>query len=199
MNYMIWANGGSRAKWIIGHVHGPGKLSDNHPSPDYLLGHLEFENGVRATLQCGYLAPAYMNKASFWVDNRLTVFGTHGYAWGDTEGRFGAFTRTSGGEILSETGPGYDPAKPAAGWAAQEQSTLQPAYLRELADWLDDDTRVHSCNVATAYHGYEILEGLCISALDNPRVDLPLDPRKCVDINARMRRELPNCPGRFPA
>ncbi|OGV71779.1 MAG: hypothetical protein A3K19_06760 [Lentisphaerae bacterium RIFOXYB12_FULL_65_16] len=194
MDYIMWANGDHRAKWVVGHVHGPKMLNDSHPSPDYMLGYVLFENGVRASIQCGYLTPAYMNKESFWCDNRLTVYGTHGYAWGDTEGRFGAFTRTSGGEILSEFGPGYDPSKPCAGWATQERSTLQKLYLAELADWLDDDTRVHSCNVDTAYHGYEVLEGLCISALDNTRVDLPLDPAKCVDINDRMRRELPALP-----
>jgi predicted dehydrogenase len=194
IDYIIWVNGGSKANWVVGHTHGPGKLSDNHPSPDYILGHLEFENGVRATIQCGYLAPSYMSKQSFWVDNRLTVFGTHGYVWGDTEGRFGAFTKNSGGEVISESGPGYDPAKPHSGWSTQETTTLQPAYLREFADWLDDETKPHSCNVDISYHGYQLLEGLCISALDNTRVDLPLDPRKCADINSRLRRELPVVP-----
>ena len=47
-----------------------------------------------------------------------------------------------------------------------------------------------------AYHGYEILEGLCISAMDHIRVDLPLDPSQCPDMFERMRRELPECPER---
>jgi len=194
MDYILWANGGHRARWVVGHVHGPRMLSDSHPSPDYMLGCVGFDNGLHASIQCGYLAPSYMNKASFWVDNRLTVFGTHGYAWGDTEGRFGAFTRASGGEIVTETGPGYDPAKPCAGWATQERSMLQVAYLRDLADWLDDDEKVHPCNVDISYHGYEILEGLCISALGHTRVDLPLDPEACADTNERMRQVLPAVP-----
>jgi predicted dehydrogenase len=194
MDYILWVNGGHRAQWVIGHVHGPKMLGDSHPSPDYMLGSVRFENGVHASIQCGYLAPSYMGKASFWVDNRLTVYGTHGYAWGDTEGRFGAFTRTSKGEVLSESGPGYDPARPGSGWATQERSLLQTLYLRDLADWLDDDAKVHPCNVDISYHGYEILEGLCISALDHTRVDLPLDPAQCVDINERLRRELPAVP-----
>jgi predicted dehydrogenase len=194
MDYTLWVNGGHRAKWVVGHVHGQGKLSDSHPSPDYILGHVRLENGVRATIHCGYLAPSYMGKDSFWVDNRLTVFGTHGYAWGDTEGRFGAFTTETGGQVLTETGPGYDPAKPYSGWCTQERTRLQPLYLAELADWLDDAACLHPCNVEISYHGYEILEGLCISALDNVRVDLPLDPQRGEDINERMRRQLPVVP-----
>ena len=37
MDYMIWANGGSRAKSVIGHVHGPATMQDDHPSPDFLF------------------------------------------------------------------------------------------------------------------------------------------------------------------
>jgi hypothetical protein len=67
-----------------------------------------------------------------------------------------------------------------------------------LADWLDDEadcsspTKVHPCNVNSAYHGYEILEGMCLSALDNVRVDLPLrNPEASADVLERMRSELP--------
>jgi hypothetical protein len=44
--------------------------------------------------------------------------------------------------------------------------------------------------VQTAYHGYEILEGMCLSALNHARIDLPLDAGHADDINERMRREL---------
>jgi predicted dehydrogenase len=194
MDYMLWVNGGRRARWVVGHAHGRGKLTDSHPSPDFVFGQVLFENGVRASLQCGYLSPAYMGKDSFWVDNRLTVYGTHGYAWGDTEGRFGALTLGTGGQVLREDGPGYDPEKPYSGWGTQERSMLQPLYLRDLADWLDDDAKLHPCNVDISYHGYEILDGLCLSALDCTRVDLPLDPRTCGDSLERLRAELSEVP-----
>ena len=124
-----------------------------------------------------------MPKDKFWVDNRLTVWGAQGYAWADTDGRWGALTRHSAPEVIG--GPG-DP------WHVQQRQRLQPLYLRDLADWLDDDAKPHPCRVELAYHGYEILEGLCLSALDHTRVDLPLaDPAHREDILARMRRELP--------
>jgi predicted dehydrogenase len=184
MDYTLWINGGSRAQWVVGHVHGKKSLSDSHPSCDYLLGETLFENGVRAYIECGYLSPSHMEDKPFWLNNRLTVYGTHGYAWADTDGRWGAFTQNSGGQVLGEEGPG---------WSVQEKEMLQPPYLRDLADWLDDDARIHPCNVDISYHGFEILEGLCISALDNTRVDLPI-ANADVDAVARMRRELPDVP-----
>jgi predicted dehydrogenase len=183
MDYVIWINGGHRAKWVVGHVHGKGKLDDSHPSPDYLMGQTAFENGVRAVIECGYLSPSHMDSTRFWLDNRLIVYGTQGYAWADTDGGWQALTRTSSGEPVSGQG---DP------WSVQEKQRLQRLYLAELADWLDDEGRVHPCNVGLAYHGYEILEGMCRSALDNVRVDLPVqDPGASDDILERMRQALP--------
>jgi predicted dehydrogenase len=185
MDYTLWINGGSRARWVVGHVHGRKCLADSHPSPDYILGEILFANGVRAYLECGYLSPSHMGKDHFWVDDRLTVYGTHGYAWADTDGRWSALTRSSGGEVLAEAG---EP------WGVQEKTRLQPLYLRDLADWLDDETKVHPCNVDISYHGYEILEGLCLSALDHTRVDLPLKTTGGEDLNDRLHRELPDVP-----
>ncbi len=184
MDYVLWANGGSRAVWVVGHVHGKEWLAGSHPSPSNTMGHVAFENGVRASVTFGRIARPHMIRDKLSVDNRLTVYGLHGYAWGDTDGRWGAFTRDSVGEVVG--GQGDD-------WRVQARTRLQPLFAVDLADWLDDDARIHPCNIEISYHGYEILEAMCISALDNRRVDLPLDTSQCVDIFARMRKELPEC------
>jgi len=49
-----------------------------------------------------------------------------------------------------------------------------PPYIQEMADWLDDDARVHSCNFSSAYKGFEILMALCRSAAGGGQVALPL-------------------------
>ena len=184
MDYALWANGGHRARWVVGHVHGRERLTDSHPSPDYILGQALCDNGVRIYIECGHLSPSHITDRPFWVDNRLTVHGTHGYVWADTDGRWGALTSAGGGEV--QTGEGEL-------WHEQEKTHLQVDYLRDLADWLDDDANVHPCNIEMAYHGYEVLEGLCISALDHTRVDLPLaDPAGREDVLERMRKELPD-------
>ena len=104
MDYILWANNGSRARWAVGHVHGKEALSDHHPSPNYTMGHVEFENGVRSYFEFGKLSASHMPKEQFWVDDRLTVYGTHGYAWGDANGRWGAFTKSSRGEVIGGEG-----------------------------------------------------------------------------------------------
>lgn len=188
MDYILWANNASHAKWVVGHIHGKELLSDHHPSPNYTMGHVEFENGVRSFFEFGKLSASHMPKDMFWLDDRLTVYGTRGYAWGEPNGRWEAFTKSTKGEVINGQG---EP------WSVQESILLQPLYLKDLADWMDDDSKVHPCNVDISYHGYEILEAVCISAMDHIRVDLPLDPDKCEDIFQRMRNELPECPERI--
>ena len=43
-----------------------------------------------------------------------------------------------------------------------------------MAEWLDDDAKVHPCNFASAYQGFEIMMGLCRSAAERGQVALPL-------------------------
>lgn len=182
MDYAIWANGGHRAQWAVGHVSGPATLADNHPSPDFLLGEVLFENGARLYLECGYLAEAHNPAMYADSDNRITVYGTTGYVYAETDGFWGAFTKATNGELITGKNPG---------WYNHQEKEIQIGYYTEFADWLDDDSRPHSCNIDTAYHGYEILEAICLSALDNKRMDLPLTTFDYEPVFERMRRALP--------
>jgi len=181
VDYLMWFNGARRAEWVVGHLHGAEHLADSHPSPDYILGEIAFENGLRAFVESGYLSPQWLGDDRFWTDNRITVYGTHGYAWANTDGGWAAFTKESGGEVIGEQ---------LAQWGEQERELLQAPYLRELADWLDDDARPHSCNAAISYHGLEILTGLCLSALEHRRVDLPVAEIPGETVLERIAREL---------
>lgn len=187
VDYTLWANGGYRAKWVCGHVHGPICLDDNHPAPDYLLGTMELENGVHAYIECGYLSEAHNPPEYGSSDNRLTVYGTDGYVYAETDGFWGACTKATNGRLIT----GKDP-----GWRNHQQIPIQTPYYTEYADWLDDDSKVHSCNIDTAYHGYEILEGMCLSALRNVRIDLPITDLNYEPVIETMRRELPECGSR---
>lgn len=187
VDYMLWANNGSRAKWVCGHVHGPICLDDDHPAPDYLLGTLEMENGVHGYVECGYLAEPHNPPEYGSSDNRLTVYGDNGYVYAETDGFWGACTSATGGKLIT----GKDP-----GWRNHQQVPIQTPYYTEFADWLDDDSKVHSCNIDTACHGYEILEGMCLSALNNVRVDLPIKDLDYEPVNDTMRRALPECGSR---
>ncbi len=184
VDYVLWANGGVRAKWVVGHVHGKELLADHHPSPNYSMGQIGFENGVRAFVEFGKLSAPHMGKDKYWLDNRLTAYGTHGYVWCDTDGRWGTFNKASAPE--AQFGEGED-------WETQQRFRLQKLFAKELADCLDGKRKIHSCDISVAYHGYEIMEALCLSALEKRRVELPLDQSKEDDVFERMRHELPEC------
>lgn len=48
-----------------------------------------------------------------------------------------------------------------------------PPY-QEIADWLDDDGRIHSCKFRSAYAGFEIMMALSRSAVNGGQVALSL-------------------------
>ncbi len=181
MDYALWINGGKKAKWVVGHVHGRNKLSDSHPSPDFINGTVLLEDGVRLYFECGYLSEKNLPESKFWMDDRLTVYGTHGYAWAECDGAWAAFTRSGNGQLI----------KGQEGDWKMQNPLIQAPYTRDIADWLDDDKKVHPCNINISYHGFEILEGLCLSALNNTRIDFPITDMDYEDVLKRMETELP--------
>ncbi|MGI6094606.1 MAG: Gfo/Idh/MocA family protein [Lachnospiraceae bacterium] len=183
VDYTLWANNGHKAKWVVGHVHGNATLQDSHPSPDYLLGEMMMENGVRAYIECGYLSEAHGEPDYADCDNRITVYGKNGYVYAETDGYYGACTKATGGELIEGKLPG---------WYNYQEKEIQTPYYTEYADWLDDDSKPHSCNIDISYHGYEILEGMCLSALNNTRVDMPITDFDYEPVFERMKRELPD-------
>ena len=180
IDYALWANGGVGADWVVGHVNGREKLSDNHPSPDFLFGEAYLSNGVMLMMEIGYLKTLSMPDDAFWVDNRLTVFGERGYAWAETDGKCCVFSPEAEEPVVTEY----------PSWNIQEKE-IQTPYYTEFADWLDDDIKIHPCNVEISRHGYEIMEGAFYSALTNKRVDLPMIQSGDMDAVGEMIKTLP--------
>ena len=67
-----------------------------------------------------------------------------------------------------------------------------PPYVDEMADWLDDDAKVHPCNGESAYKGFEIAMAVLRSVVDRGQVKLPLGPGE-PELEA-LRRVLPDRP-----
>jgi predicted dehydrogenase len=158
IDYMRWYNGNAKAEWVMGQASGAGKFYDLHPSPDYIGGFIQFANGVRGIVECGAGAPDVPEVDYWWRKCRIGAQGTDGFAEVLTGGGWRAVTRSgvsSGGGCMN-----YD--------------LDMPPYIQEIADWLDDDRKVHSCNFASAYEGFEIMMALCRSVLDGGQVALPL-------------------------
>ena len=102
---------------------GRAKLADNHPSPDYIGGFVQFANGVRGIYECGAGAPDQPEVAKWWGKNRIGAQGTEGFAEVLTNGGWRAVTKTGG----YQTGEG-----------AMNYDLDMPPYIQEMADWLDD-------------------------------------------------------------
>ena len=84
--------------------------------------------------------------------------GTDGYAEVLTGGGWRAVTKSGACE-----GPG-----------CMNYDLDMPPYIQQIADWLDDDKKVHECNFGSAYKGFEIMMGICRSVAERGQVALPL-------------------------
>jgi predicted dehydrogenase len=159
IDYMRWFNGEAEAEWVMAQAAGRGKLADAHPSPDYIAGVIHFANGVHGIVECGAGAPDVPESDAWWRKCRIGAQGTDGFAEVLTGGGWRAVTKAgaSGGE------------------GSMNYDLDMPPYIQEIADWLDDDRRVHACHFGSAYKGFEIMMGLCRSAAQGGQVALPLE------------------------
>jgi len=158
IDYARWYNGEAPAQWAMAQAAGTGKFSDLHPSPDYIGGFVQFANGVRGVFECGAGAPDVPEVDYWWRKCRIGAQGPDGFAEVLTGGGWRAVTKNG-----TSSGPG-----------CMNYDLDMPPYIQEMADWLDDDRKVHSCNFASAYAGFEIMMAFCRSAAKGGQVALPL-------------------------
>ncbi len=158
IDYLRWYNGEAEAQWVMAQAAGKSKLSDNHPSPDYLAGFIQFANGVRGIVEVGAGAPDVPEVDYWWRKCRICVQGTDGFAEVLTGGGWRAVTKQ--GAFSGEGCMHYD--------------LDMPPYIQGIADWLDDSKKIHPCNFDSAYKGFEIAMALCRSVTDGGQIALPL-------------------------
>lgn len=159
IDYTCWFNDYTPATWAMAQAAGKTKYSDNHPSPDYIGGFVQFANGVRGVYECGAGAPDQPEVAKWWGKNRIGAQGTEGFVEVLTNGGWRAVTK-SGGYQTGEGAMNYD--------------LDMPPYIQEMADWLDSDKTPHQCNFEHACLGAEIMLALQRSAAEGGQVSLPL-------------------------
>jgi predicted dehydrogenase len=172
IDYMRWYNNEAPAQWAMGQAAGRSKFADLHPSPDYIGGFIQFANGVRGIVECGAGAPDVPEVDYWWRKCRIGAQGTEGFAEVLTGGGWRAVTKNG-----VSSGPG-----------CMNYDLDMPPYIQEMADWLDDDRKVHSCNFASAYAGFEIMMGLCRSVVKGGQAALPLS--EPTDEIADLKRHL---------
>jgi len=172
VEYMNWYNDYAPAEWVMAQAGGRRKLDDAHPSPDYIAGFINYANGVRGVVETGAGAPNIPEVAKWWGRNRILVTGDEGFAEVLTNGGWRCVTKDG-----AESGEG-----------AMNYDHDTPAYVQDIANWLDDDNCTHPCSVAYAYAGFEIAMAMCRSAVDGGQVALPLTDGR--DELAEMRERL---------
>ena len=158
IDYMRWYNDNAEAEWVMAQASGRGKLSDNHPSADYIGGFIQFANGVRGIVECGAGAPDVPEVDYWWRKARVGAQGTEGFAEVLTGGGWRAVTKEG---VLQ--GPG-----------TMDYNLDMPPYIEDMARWLDDDDAVHPCNGEDAYKGFEIMLAMVRSVVERGQVALPL-------------------------
>jgi predicted dehydrogenase len=174
VDYMRWYNGEAEAEWAMAQAAGRGKLTDAHPSPDYIAGFIHFSNGVRGVVECGAGAPDVPEVDYWWRKCRIGAQGPDGYA-----------------EVL--TGGGWRAITKQGAWSGEGCMNYEldmPPYIQQMADWLDDEKRVHPCHFESAYKGFEITMALCRSAAGGGQVALPL--ASAADELEMLRTSLPD-------
>ncbi len=159
IDYTCWFNNYAPAAWVMAQAAGRAKFTDNHPSPDYIGGFVQFDNGVHGVYECGAGAPDQPEVAKWWGKNRMGAQGTEGFAEVLTNGGWRAVTKSGGHE---------------SGEGAMNYELDMPPYIQEMAEWLDDDAKVHPCNFENACQGAEIMLALQRSAAEGGQVTLPL-------------------------
>jgi predicted dehydrogenase len=158
IDYMRWYNDNAEAEWVMAQASGRGKLSDNHPSPDYIGGFIQFANGVRGIVECGAGAPDVPEVDYWWRKALIGAQGTEGFAEVLTGGGWRAVTKEG---VIQ--GPG-----------TMDYNLDMPPYIEDMARWLDDDDAVHPCNGEDAYKGLEIMMAMVRSVVERGQVALPL-------------------------
>lgn len=158
VDYARWYNGDAEAEWVMAQAAGRGKLTDIHPSPDYIAGFIHFANGVHGVIECGAGAPDVPEVDYWWRKCRVGAQGTDGFAEVLTGGGWRAVTKDGA----------------CSGAGSMNYDLDMPPYIQQMAEWLDDDSKLHACNFASAYKGFEIMMAFCRSAAQGGQVALPL-------------------------
>ena len=159
IDYARWYAGEPDAQWVMAQAAGRGKFADNHPSPDFIAGIVQFAGGIRGYFEAGAGAPDQPEVAKWWGKNRICVQGTEGFAEVLTNGGWRSISRRDGYQ---------------SGDGAMSYDLDMPPYIQEMSDWLDDPLKVHACDIGSANKGMEIMMGLCRSAAEGGQVALPL-------------------------
>ncbi|MBN1584276.1 MAG: hypothetical protein JXA89_26440, partial [Anaerolineae bacterium] len=147
---------------VFGQVSGRETLFSRQPAPDLAEAAVFFENGVRAQMVCGIVAPKANDNESIFAHKRIAVYGTRGFVqW-----------KMSGWERFSPE-DGYASGPSDYG----EQDVRAQAALTDAAfAWAADESNLHPTRLERNLQQFSVVLGTYASALQGKPIDLPFDP-----------------------
>lgn len=155
-------NGFAPFSHVFGQASGRENLSGRQPAPDLAEAAIAFENGVRAQMVCGTVAPRANDNESIYAHKRISVYGTRGFVqW-----------KMSGWERFSpEDGYASGPS------AYREQDVRAQAALTDAAfEWAADEDKPHPTRLERNLQQFSVVLAIYASALRDAPIDLPFGP-----------------------
>lgn len=164
-------NGGAAPVRVFGQVSGVENLRvpdecpagvGYQPSPDIAEAAIQFENGVRAQLLSGHIAPRATDHETIYAHKRIAVYGTEGFVHWTMYG-WERFTPEHGYE-RGVSDYGYEDVR------------AQAALMDAAFEWAKDDEKLHPTRLELNLEQFSIILATYASALTARAVDLPFDP-----------------------
>lgn len=132
------------------------------PSPDIAEAAITFENGVRAMLLSGHIAPTVGDHPVIYMHKRIAVYGTQGFVHWTMHG-WERYTPEDGYERGSHE-------------YAYEDVRAQARLLDAAFDWSADPDKLHPTRLELNLEQFSIILATYASALNSTAIDLPFEP-----------------------
>lgn len=155
----------AKAEWVMGQVSDREEgLETVHPAPAFVIGYAAFENGVRASFECGRRFPPAVGFRHgeihpTWLQKRVQVIGTKGIC----DVIVAHYCR-----LMNESGGWKTLAHGPQGWDA---ATIR--HYDEVAEVLRNGGE-HRNGAGPSLNGFEIIHGIYSSAVAKDRVQIPV-------------------------
>ena len=154
-------NGYAEPKTVFGASSGFDDIDGTHASPKSAESLITFENGVRAMLMTGEGAPIF-EEGPRHMHKRIAVYGTHGFIhW-----RMDAWEKSLPDGTVEQGKKDY----------REEDAIGQADHTNAMFDWLEDDNKVHPCNLATSLDEWLVILAGYMSTVEARAIDMPFDP-----------------------
>ncbi len=175
VDLVLWLRGDQMPMWVVGDAWGKEDFAKSHSAPSNLMGWLYFPDGIRCFVHMGQQAPALPDEdLSSSLHFGMRVVGTEGWA----QAWLGRWHIVKGAKHQTIS---YSPYQ-------HDDTLAQIAFQRDVIRAALESDFVHPCDAQWGRASLEIIEALCLSALEGKRTNLPL-PKGFSALSIMRRRD----------